>query len=185
MDLIEKAKKLATEAHFGQFRKWSGKPYIVHPEAVVDLLQEFISIIPEANRQNALAGAWLHDYYEDCLFGKFTLELLLSETNQQVFDIVVWLTNPSKKLDSLSREEKKNIDIQHLSQAPFLVKVIKCCDRICNLRDLTVEYQQGKVEEKYFNMYLMESIRLFDALKAVPFELRRLGYLLCNVEGDE
>lgn len=37
--LIETAKALATRAHDGQVRKYTGEPYITHPQAVVAIVE--------------------------------------------------------------------------------------------------------------------------------------------------
>lgn len=60
------AKALAYFAHLGQTDK-AGKPYIEHPERVVNHLlysPRWFDLDPEA-RQHALQAAWLHDVLED------------------------------------------------------------------------------------------------------------------------
>ena len=57
-NLIVKAFKLAYAAHYGQLRA-SGEPYIIHPIAVADLLQE-IGASP-----CVIAAGLLHDVVED------------------------------------------------------------------------------------------------------------------------
>lgn len=44
MDLTQKARRFATQAHESckQKRKFTGEPYIIHPAAVVALLQQAI-----------------------------------------------------------------------------------------------------------------------------------------------
>jgi hypothetical protein len=54
------AQKVATRAHEGQFRKWTGEPYIQHPARVVGLLEAF-----GYTSDFMLAVAWLHDVLED------------------------------------------------------------------------------------------------------------------------
>ena len=54
--LAELARKIATDAHDGQFRRDGITPYITHPEAVVNRV---------GNDPNTLAVAWLHDVFED------------------------------------------------------------------------------------------------------------------------
>lgn len=51
-----KAQTMAKCAHEGQFRKWTGEPYIQHPARVVSLLQGLGYESPPM-----LAIAWLHD----------------------------------------------------------------------------------------------------------------------------
>jgi len=67
MNQVELAKKIATEAHEGQFR-WDKKtPYISHPAAVAKALDE------AGYNDDVLATAWLHDVIEDCGIGGFQL----------------------------------------------------------------------------------------------------------------
>jgi len=65
MSTLGKAIEIAYEAHEGQTR-WSGEPYITHPEAVA------AAVITEDEK----IVAWLHDVVEDT---NVTLEDLMGE----------------------------------------------------------------------------------------------------------
>ena len=61
-ETVEKCKKIATEAHKGQFRKFGddkGKPYIVHPERVAS------KVASRFDDPYLAAIGWLHDVIED------------------------------------------------------------------------------------------------------------------------
>lgn len=60
MDTIELAKKIATEAHRGQFRRNGKTPYIKHPKAVAKELEQYYLM-----RETYLPVAWLHDVLEN------------------------------------------------------------------------------------------------------------------------
>ena len=55
---VQQAIKLATKAHEGQLRK-TGEPYIIHPLAVMKILQEW-----NMDEDSIVAGV-LHDTVED------------------------------------------------------------------------------------------------------------------------
>lgn len=59
--LVERARRYATKAHaaIDQRRKYTNDPYIVHPQAVM----EIVSSVPHS--EEMLAAAWLHDTVED------------------------------------------------------------------------------------------------------------------------
>ncbi len=56
-EIVELAKTIATRAHAGQKRKFSGLDYITHPAAVAAQFP---------NDLESQAVAWLHDVPEDC-----------------------------------------------------------------------------------------------------------------------
>ena len=61
ISLINKAYRLASDAHNGQARK-SGEPYIIHPLCVAIILAEL-----EMDKETIVAGL-LHDVVEDTIF---------------------------------------------------------------------------------------------------------------------
>ena len=58
---ILKARDFALQAHAGQ-KYGDGRPFIVHPEHVVSVVQKHGCAFPFIT----LAAAWLHDVLEDC-----------------------------------------------------------------------------------------------------------------------
>jgi len=56
------AEEIARAAHEGQ-KRWSGQPYITHPEAMVKALKEKYEFHSDVH--DIMAIAWLHDVLED------------------------------------------------------------------------------------------------------------------------
>ena len=74
ISMIEKAYKIASEAHQGQLRK-SGEPYIIHPLCVAIILADL-----ELDKETIVAGL-LHDAVEDTVM---TTEEIAQEFGDEV-----------------------------------------------------------------------------------------------------
>ena len=121
-DLISRAKDFATTAHNGQVRKYTGLPYITHPEAVAEIVRS-VEHTPEM-----IAAALLHDTVEDCGVELHTVQ---REFGPWVAEYVHWLTDVSKPSDG-NRAKRKEIDRLHTSRAPAAAQTIKYADLIDN-----------------------------------------------------
>ena len=96
MNIKDKAKEFAINAHKGQIRKSDKeKPMIIHPINVADILSEY------GFDDNVVAAGYLHDVIEDT---KYTKEDLLKAFNEDILSLVLGDTEKDK---SLSWEEKK------------------------------------------------------------------------------
>ena len=101
--LINKAKMLAGKAHEGQFRKYSGLPYIVHPIEVATIVQTV------EHSEEMIAAALLHDVVEDT---DYSFEDIAKEVSPEVADLVKGLTDVSNPEDG-NRKVRKAIDKDH------------------------------------------------------------------------
>ena len=143
VSLIEKAYKLAVEAHGDQRRK-SGEPYIIHPLWVAIILADL-----EMDKETIAAGM-LHDVVEDT---KFTEEDIRKEFGAEVALLVDGVT----KLGRLSYSSDKlevqaeNLRKMFLAMAKDIrVIIIKLADRLHNMRTLqfmTPAKQKEKAKE--------------------------------------
>lgn len=124
MDLIEKARTYAGEAHgaVGHVRKYTGDPYIVHPAAVADLVSQV------TDDPHTIAAAWLHDTLEDT---DVTYADLVAVFGSSVADLVLEVTNVSVPSDG-NRKARKAIDRAHLAKASPPAMTIKLADIIDN-----------------------------------------------------
>jgi (p)ppGpp synthase/HD superfamily hydrolase len=123
-DLVKKAEAFARTAHIGQERKYTGDPYIVHPEAVAK------TVASVTTDETTIAAAWLHDVVEDV--EEITLEEISAEFGQDVAGLIDDLTNPPDKTDG-DRAQRKAKDHQHTAQADPRAKTVKLADLMDNL----------------------------------------------------
>lgn len=130
MDMKEKAKLFAINAHKGQIRKSDKeKPMIIHPINVANILSEY------GYDDNVVAAAYLHDVIEDT---KYTKEDLLKEFNEDIVSLVLGATEEDK---SLSWEERKTITIDKVKDLDLRHKVVVCADKISNLEDMRIIFE--------------------------------------------
>ena len=124
--LINKAKMLAGKAHEGQFRKYSGLPYIVHPTEVATIVQTV------EHSEEMIAAALLHDVVEDT---EYSFEDIANEVSPKVAELVKGLTDVSNPQDG-NRKVRKAIDKDHLAEQNAEVQTIKLADVISNSQDI-------------------------------------------------
>ncbi len=131
MNIVDKAYDFALKAHHGQRRKSDKtKPFIVHPIDVSLLLKDY------GFDDNVVSAGVLHDVVEDT---KYTIEDIEKEFGSDIASLVMGDSEPDK---SLSWEERKNHTIKTVKNLDLRHKAIVCCDKISNLSDLQILFEE-------------------------------------------
>ena len=143
VSMIEKAYKLADEAHGSQCRK-SGEPYIVHPLWVAIILADL-----EMDKETIAAGM-LHDVVEDTQISEEEIQKDFGNDVALLVDGVTKLGRLSYSSDKLD-VQAENLRKMFLAMAKDIrVIIIKLADRLHNLRTLQFmkpEKQREKAKE--------------------------------------
>jgi guanosine-3',5'-bis(diphosphate) 3'-pyrophosphohydrolase len=123
---ILRAVHFAADKHRDQRRKDAeSSPYINHPIEVAETLARVGGISDLA----ALQAAVLHDTIEDT---ETSVDELEEAFGAEVRDLVQEVTDDK----SLSKQERKQRQIEHAPHLSDRAKMIKLADKICNTRDV-------------------------------------------------
>ena len=142
---IRAAFEYANEHHGPQLRK-SGEPYIIHPIAVAEIINEL-----ELD-QDSIIAALLHDCIEDT---DSTHDEIARLFGVQVADLVEGVTKLTR-MQYTSREDEQMENLRKMFMAmakDVRVILIKLCDRLHNMR--TLQYQ-STVKQKEKALETME-----------------------------
>ena len=177
--LIEKAYKVAKEAHEGQKRK-SGEPYIIHPLCVAIILADL-----ELDKETIVAGL-LHDAVEDTWMTCEEVEKEFSAEVALLVDGVTKLGQLSYSADKVE-QQAENLRKMFLAMAKDIrVILIKLADRLHNMRTLKYmrpEKQQEKARET-MDIYAPIAMRLGISKIKVELDDLSLKYLKPDVYYD-
>ena len=179
ISMIEKAYKVASEAHKDQKRK-SGEPYIIHPLCVAIILADL-----ELDKETIVAGL-LHDAVEDTWM---TYEEVEKEFGSEVALLVDGVTKLGQLSYSADKVEvqAENLRKMFLAMAKDIrVILIKLADRLHNMRTLQYmrpEKQQEKARET-MDIYAPIAMRLGISKIKVELDDLSLKYLKPDVYYD-
>ncbi|SEI87099.1 RelA/SpoT family protein [Demequina mangrovi] len=164
--LIERAYKVAEEAHRGQKRK-SGEPYITHPIAVAQIIADL------GMPDSVIAAALLHDVVEDT---DYPLERMEAEFGGEVAMIVDGVTKLDKvKYGDAAQAETVRKMVVAMAK-DIRVLLLKLCDRLHNARTwkhVSPESARKKAQET-LEIYAPLAHRM--GLNAIKWELEDLSF---------
>ncbi len=179
ISLIEKAYRLAYDAHKDQARK-SGEPYIIHPLCVAIILADL-----EMDKETIAAGL-LHDVVEDTIFTTEEIEEKFGSDVALLVDGVTKLGRLQYDGDKIELQAE-NLRKMFLAMAKDIrVIIIKLADRLHNMRTLkhmVPEKQQEKARET-LDIYSPIAHRLGISKLKVELDDLSLKYLQPDVYYD-
>ena len=149
-DLTAAARAFAAEAHGGinHQRKYTGDPYIIHPEEVAEI------VASRPHTPEMIAAALLHDTVEDT---PVSINDIHQRFGPVVAKLVADLTDISTPGDG-NRVTRKAMDRAHSAAASNQAKTIKLADLISNSRSII------KHDPKFAKVYMGEKQALLDVL---------------------
>ena len=132
---IERALRVAHEAHSGQTRKGSEVPYVLHPIHAALILSKCDAA------EDVIVATLLHDVVEDC--EGWDLERMESEFGPRVRSIIAEVTEDK----TLSWEERKQAAIDHVPHLSPEALLVKGADKLHNLSSLLADLQAADKPE--------------------------------------
>lgn len=158
--MIDKAIAFATEAHKGQFRKGTTRPFILHPLEVGKIVASM------TEDKEVICAAILHDTIEDC--EGITEQMICREFSPRVADLVLQESEDKSK----TWMERKSATIEHLKVAPKEIQMIGLADKLSNMRDIARDYpecgeelwKRFRMKDKHIIGWYYKSVR--DSLEA-------------------
>ena len=177
--LIEKAYRMAGEAHGNQLRR-SGEPYIVHPLNVALILAEL-----ELDKESIVAGL-LHDVLEDTAM---TYDQLVQEFGKEIAELVDGVTKLTKIDWGMDKEDIQAENLRKMFMAmarDIRVILVKLADRLHNMRTAQFWSPETAKEKARETMEIFSPIASRLGISAIKVELddRSLAILEPEVFAD-
>ena len=169
-ELIDKAFRIANEAHWNMRRK-SGEPYVIHPISVAKIVNMEIGL-----GARSIAVALLHDVVEDT---DYSLEDVERDFGPKIASLIDGLTKIS---GTYNKENSSSLQAENFRKMlltlsdDLRVILIKIADRLHNMRtlDSMPEHKKMKVAGETIFLYAPLAHRL--GLYAIKTELEDLSF---------
>lgn len=169
-EMIEKAFRIANEAHWNMRRK-SGEPYIIHPISVARIVNQEIGL-----GAKSITTALLHDVVEDT---DYTLEDVNRDFGPKITSLIDGLTKISgtyNKENTASMQAENFRKMLLTLSDDMRVILIKIADRLHNMRTLESmpEHKRMKIAGETIFLYAPLAHRL--GLYTIKSELEDLSF---------
>tara|TARA_R110002020_G_scaffold254617_1_gene468348 strand:+ start:30096 stop:30665 length:570 start_codon:yes stop_codon:yes gene_type:complete len=169
-DILNHVRKYADEAHGEQTRKYTKERYIVHPERVMKISQEYSDKLPIA------AAALLHDVLEDTEVSSkemkdFLNTFMESEEASYTVKLVVELTDVYTKAayPAWNRDTRKQKELERIIKTSPNAQTIKYADILDNCREIV------KYDPAFAPQYIKECRSILKSALKGNKELRKLA----------
>ncbi len=133
----------ATQLHFGQRRKGSGAPYIIHPLAVSSLVGQY------GGDEDQAIAALLHDVMEDC---GVTRAELAQRHGERVARIVEACTDTTEQPKPPWRQ-RKEAHVAKVAAEPAEIKLVLAADKLHNATSIAADLRKGSVGEQVWSRF--------------------------------
>lgn len=175
LSLVEKAYRVADEAHNDQKRK-SGEPYIIHPLCVAIILAQL-----ELDKETIIAGL-LHDVVEDTGMSMEELTKDFGEEVALLVDGVTKLTQLNYQHDKIE-VQAENLRKMFLAMAKDIrVILIKLADRLHNMRTMQYQSPEKQIEKSRETMEIYSPIAQRLGISKIKVELDDLSLMYLQPE---
>lgn len=125
--MLRKARDCAKKCHAGQKRKFSGKPYIVHP------LNVALTVLDMGGTKDMACAAVLHDVVEDC--GVRYIDIA-KKFNENIAYLVWELTNDKEEIKKWrSKGDYLGMKMRNMSEEAITIKLADRLDNVIDLKD--------------------------------------------------
>lgn len=179
---LKEIRDFAAKAHGEQKRKYTGDPYIVHPERVMNICRE------HTRKGPILAAALLHDVLEDTQTTKdeifeFLTQVMGYNSAQKTVHLVQELTDEYEKENypNWNRAKRKHMESERLSKVSAEAQTVKYADITDNALEIVKEdpgFSRKYLQECKTMLLKMtkghEKLR-YQALKVVEENLKKSG----------
>jgi len=161
-DRQEKLFEFVKECHKGQFRKYTGEPYHVHPYAVAELVSSYVQ------SEFTIEIALCHDLFEDTDCDRSMLLSVLTEKlgyelqdSRYICHHVEELTDvyTSEAYPDFNRDIRKGLEFIRLRDISSISQSVKYADLIDNTESIVDR------DEKFAKVYLKEKEVLLQRMR--------------------
>jgi hypothetical protein len=156
---LERAFTFASAKHDGQVRKFSGKPYVTHPQNVCNILTDVGASHGLTIDEGIIVAAMLHDVLEDTDCTKEEIEQIFGT---RVANLVLAVTNDKEAISKVGKTAYLEEKVNAMNSDELLIKLADRLDNVSDAggddnNDWLVAYAQ-QTKRVFFDSFRNEAI---------------------------